>query len=176
MIKFLTILTFLLSSFYANASIVLNNGESFSSSFELQDDGEAFKITDFYWEALAEVSRISDAPGELTMTFFNNSNQFVTPINNPINNPITEVLAGGFSPIFSRSGSFTLTNTGTSQLEIFLVTIADFSGAIQPSNIAIDTITPSAVPLPAAGWLMLSTIGMLGMFRDKKKKLSLSAL
>jgi len=177
MFKNLFLAALLFTTFNSNASVVLNSGKSFSSSFFLPDNGEIFKINDFFWEVYAEMNLLSDTSGEVTLNVFENtdfSNPFFsapTSINSPSNTVFSELIGGGFSPLFSdRTGSFIITNTGTSIIELVQVHVANFAGTTGPSNVAYAKVTPSAVPLPAAGWLMLSTMGMLSIFRHKKEK------
>jgi len=184
MFKKIILAVLLLTTYHSNATVVLNSGESFSSSFFLPDEGEIFKVTDFFWEIHAQMSLLSDTSGELTVSVFENtdfsSQSFLapSPINfSSLNTVFSSLIAGGDTPLFTdRTGSFIITNTGTSIIELSHIHVSNFAGNTGPTNVAYTKITPSAVPLPAAGWLMLSTLGILGMFSDKKKKPSLSAL
>ena len=177
MYKFITATIMLLASFVANSSIILNTGESFSSAFSLISDGAKFKETDFFWDVVANISIVTDTTAELTLTLYEDTagtNQVLSSSDSYFfdvpNTPFSSLIDGGDTGLFTDfDGSFTLKNTGISQIELFEVTISNFAGILDPSNVATATIVPSAVPLPAAAWLMLSGIGALGLIRRKRK-------
>lgn len=176
MSKVFTLIALLLTSFHANSSIVLNSGESFSSSFNLVSDGERFKVTDLFWEVYAEIEVFAFTSGELTLTVFEDSS-FTTEIFSSTNNlgsfaidTINERKIGGANPFAFTDfdGSFIIENTGADPFGIHTITVANFAGSEIPSLAAFATITPAAVPLPAAGWLLISAIGLLGTFRRNR--------
>ncbi len=162
----------LATSLNANSSIILNSGESFSSSFSLISVGEAFKPTDFYWDAGILMSFTSPS-ANVSFTAYENtdfsgeffSSEIFAPSSTERN------YLGSYASAFDdKEGSFRITNNGTAQIELFDIIISNFSGSLLPSNIATTTITPSAVPVPAAIWLFTSGIvGLVGVGRLKRK-------
>ena len=160
----------LFSSFTAHASLILQSGESFSSSFNLVSDGQAFKPTDFSWDASILTSFTGSA--SVSFTAFENADftqSFFTSEIFGITSGVRSNL-GSFDSAFSDlNGAFTITNNGVNDVDLTDVIISNFAGTALPSNIATVTITPSAVPVPAAIWLFGSgLIGLAGIARRKK--------
>ena len=170
------VFTSTLTCLNANASVILNAGESFSSAFTLNSDGDKFKVTDFFWDAEVKVFNPS-AFGSLTLTLYEDTlgiNQVYSSTSSWVTGAgatTTSVFGSNDSLFTDFNGSFTLTNTSLrgDSLTLHDVTISNFAGTLGPSNVATTTITPSAVPLPAAAWLMLSGLGVLGLLRRKIK-------
>lgn len=160
----------LITSISAHSSIVLQSGESFSSSFNLTDDGEAFKITDFYWDA-GILLNFSDTSADVTFTAYEDTAGTQQVFSGSLFEPQSGLRTYLGSPmtLFSDlDGRFTITNNGTGDIEVIDIIISNFAGNTLPSNIATATITPSAVPVPAAVWLFGSgLIGLLGISRRK---------
>ena len=159
-----------LSSFTANASIVLQSGESFSSSFNLVSEGEAFKPTDFFWDASVLTSFTGSASA--TFTAFENTDFTQSFFTSEIFGLTSGVRSdfGSFDSAFTDlNGAFTITNNGVDDIQLTDVIISNFAGTASPSNIATVTITPSAVPVPAAAWLFGSgLLGLIGVARRYK--------
>ena len=172
MYKIIVATLILVTSLTANASVILNSNDSFSSSFTLSSDGGKFKDTDFFWDVFANVSLLSDTSGELTLTLYEDiagTNQVhsssASLFFSQLNTPFSDLLGGGDNGLFADfNGSFTLENTGSSQIELFDVTISNFAGSLAPSNVATTTIVASTtvVPVPAAAWLFGS--GVFALF------------
>lgn len=157
----------LFCSFTANSSLILQSGESFSSSFNLISEGEAFKETDFFWDAGILTSFTGSA--SVTFTAFENTNLTQSFFSSEIFGLTSGVRSnlGSFDSAFTDfDGSFTITNNGVNDVELTDIIISNFAGSVLPSNIATVTITPSAVPVPAAVWLFISgLIGLVGFAR-----------
>lgn len=171
MYKLILTSALLFSSFTANSSIVLSNGESFSSSFNLFSEGEAIKPTDFSWDASILTSFSGTA--DVTFTAFENPDLTQSFFSSDIFGITSDVRSnlGSFDNAFADlNGSFTITNNGANDIELTDVIISNFAGSIFPSNIATVTITPSAVPVPAAVWLFASgLLGLTGIARKNNR-------
>jgi hypothetical protein len=172
--KYVSILIILFSglgfSQNSQAAVILDSGDSFSSSFNLVSDGDVFKETDLFWDVLTTTQLIDSFQGNLTITMFENSDftGFLQTYEDRISTFPRTVIAGGDEAYFTDlNGSFTIQNTGSSQIILNEITIASFAGNIPPSGVAFDTITPSPVPLPAAAWLMISGLSVFGFLRKK---------
>jgi hypothetical protein len=74
-----------------------------------------------------------------------------------------------------QSGSFRLftllfdaSAVGTSALSLSINALGDAAGSALTAGVTNSTVSVSAVPLPAAAWLLLSGIGGLGMLRRRR--------
>jgi len=171
-----------LTSLSANAAVTLGNGESYSSAFELVSYADAAKLTDNFWEVGLGVidennqpfSAPTGAPSYVTLTLYENTN-FTNEVFSGTQNTRDwmgdyGVYFWGNSSLFTDlNGSFTVSYSGDNNANLFEVVISNFAGSLAPSNVASIYIdpTPSAVPLPAAAWLMISGLGVLGLLRRK---------
>jgi hypothetical protein len=171
--KILVVIALLATGLSANASVIIGSGESFSTSFQLISDGDVFKETDAFWEVnLVFSAGPVDAAG-IGLTLFENSDGTGQLVSGAFGfSNFDQVLFSGELGYFQdHDGSLTITNTGTGSVELTEIFVANFSGTLNPSAVAFATIVPSgtavaAVPVPAAGWLMLSgLLGLVGVFR-----------
>ncbi len=182
-----TLLAALLTiSFNANSSIILQDGESYSSNFTLSSAADAIKFTDNYWEIIVGIyDRDNDpfklpiiTPSSVTLTLFENTNYTNQVYSKTLDTRdwIADygVLFGGFSSFFTDlDGSFMVTFNGGQQATLLDVVIKNYAGSLAPSYIAQTVINPvaSPVPVPVALWLFVS--GMIGLtgFSGLKRKL-----
>lgn len=167
--KFLLTTALLLTSLAANSSVVLLSGETFSSPFTLASVGSAFKETDFNWEAGVLIN-FAGPSANATFTAYEDTAGAQEVFSSPIFGLFSgnRRFLGSNQDLFSDfNGSFSITNTGTNSIELVDVIVSNFAGVLLPSNVATATITPSAVPAPAAGWLLASTL--LGLFGVRRR-------
>lgn len=168
--KFVLATALLVTSLTANASIELLSGETYSSSFTLVSDGGAFKETDLYWDAGILVN-FAGPSADATFTAYEDTAGTQEVFSSTIFNLFSgnRRFLGSNQGLFNDfNGSFRITNTGANAIELVDVIVSNFAGTALPSNVATATITPSAVPIPAAGWLLGSTLlGLFGVGRSK---------
>ena len=184
MYKLIITTTLLLTSLVTNASVILGNGDSYSSAFSLENMPDSFKLSDNFWDVTIGILDTDNDPSKaptgntsyVTLTLFEN-----TDFTNQVFTETTDtrnwfadygVFFGGQNSLFTDfDGSFIVTYTGPGQAEFFDIQIANFAGQLAPSNVASVIIYPTAavVPLPAAVWLFGSgLIGLVGISRYKK--------
>lgn len=156
------------ASFSAQSSVTLHTGESFFSSFSLISQGNGFKETDFFWDLGALINFAGPSAG-VTLTAYED----LAGTQQVFTSPFSILFSGGRSFLGSHetlfedfNGSFRITNTGADSIELVDVIVSNFAGDLAPSFVATATITPSAVPLPAAVWLFLpALLGLVGLGR-----------
>ncbi len=160
----------LATSFSAQSSVTLNTGESFFSPFSLISQGDGFKETDFFWDLGAQINFAGPSAGA-TLTAYED----LAGTEQVFTSPFSFLFSGGRSFLGSNNalfedlnGSFRITNTGANSIELVDVIVSNFAGDVAPSFVATATITPSAVPLPAALWLFLpALLGVFGLGRKR---------
>ncbi len=160
MYKLLLVATLLIASLSAKSAVVLEGGETFTSSFTLVSDGGAFKETDFNWD-VGILLNFDEPSAAATFTAYEDALGSQEVFSSPIFGLFSgnRSFLGSNQDLFSdRNGSFSITNTGSASIELVDVVISNFAGNILPSNVATATITPSPVPLPAAVWLFASAL------------------
>lgn len=179
-----TLLAALLSiSFNANSSIILQNGETYSSDFTLSSAPEAIKFTDNFWEVIVAIyDKDNDPfklpiinPSSVTLTLFENTDYTNQVYSQTLD---TRDWIADYGVLFSGTGtfsadlngSFSVSYSGGNQATLLDVSIRNYAGLAAPSYIAQTTIIPTAspVPVPAALWLFASgLIGLTGFARFK---------
>jgi len=183
--RFILSLMFVCFTSLSQASVVLNSGETYSGAFNLQSNGDLFKLTDNFWEVGLVIidstnrpfSGAGSIPGTVTLTLFENTDgtSQVFSMTQDSSNWLADygLYFWGDAPLFTdHDGSFSISYNGGGTAELSTILISNFSGTLAPSNVAYANITPqavSAVPLPAAAWLFLSGLGALGLVRRKRK-------
>ncbi len=158
----------LATSFAANSAVTLNSGDAYFASFSLVSEGSAFKPTDFFWDVGALVNFVGPQ-ADLTFTAYED----IAGTQQVFSAAFPNLFSGGPDYIGSNddlfgdlNGSFRITNTGTNAVELVEVVVSNFAGSIEPSFVATATITPAAVPLPAAAWLLMPALaGLIGIRR-----------
>ncbi len=180
-----TLLAALLSiSINANSAIILQNGETYSSSFALNSAPEAIMFTDNFWEVIVAIyDRENDPfrlpiinPSSVTLTLFENTNYTNQVYSQTLDTRdwIADygVLFSGTGGFFGDlNGSFSVSYSGGNQATLMDIAIRNYAGQAAPSYIAQTVITPtvSPVPVPAALWLFASgLIGLSGFSRFRK--------
>tara|TARA_R110002073_G_scaffold43636_7_gene121718 strand:- start:200 stop:721 length:522 start_codon:yes stop_codon:yes gene_type:complete len=169
--KLLLAAALLATSFAANSAVTLHSGDAYFASFSLVSDGNAFKETDLFWDVGALVN-FAGPSADLTVTAYED----IAGTQQVFSGAFPSLFSGGRGYIGSNddvfsdlSGSFRITNTGTNAVEVVEVVVSNFAGSIAPSFVATATITPSAVPLPAAAWLFVPVVaGLLRIGRRGK--------
>jgi hypothetical protein len=169
----------LFSSFSGQAAVALNSGQSYQTSFALQSDGSAFKISDYEWEI--EVTAVdSDNPpgnyggtGFVTVTLFENVD-FSSPVFNfTVDSGASSVFGGSFDSRFSDlSGSLVISYTGSGVLDLQQITISNLAGAEAPSFVATTTFVPMAsqVPWPPAALLFVPGLLITGLAAARRRR------
>ena len=184
MIKTILTAALLSTSLNANSSIILQDGDSYSTSFNLASVAEGNKFTDNFWEVIVGIyDRDNDPfklpvvnPSTVTLTMYENTNLTNQVYSETIDTRFWlgdyGVLFSDFNTLFTDfNGSLTVTFNGGTQATLLDITIANFAGTLTPSNIASTYINPkvSAVPVPAAVWLFGSgLLGLAGFSRRRK--------
>jgi len=172
------------TSLSANSSIILQDGDSYSTGFNLTSVAEGNKFTDNFWEVIVGIyDRDNDPfrlpvvnPSTVTLTLYENTN-----LTNQVYSETLDtrdwfgdygVLFTDFNSFFTDlDGGLTVTYNGGTQATLLDISIANFAGTLTPSNIASIYIDPqvSAVPVPAAAWLFGS--GLLGLVGFSRRKI-----
>ena len=169
--KILMMIALSVAALSTNASVILSTGDSYSTSFALVSDGDAFKATDNFCDINLSFASGPIASADVHLDLFENPNATALVLSDAIAfNNFDSFLYVGNQPFFSdHDGALTVTYTGAGSIELNEIFVANFSGTLDPSSVAFATIDPSVsqVPLPAAGWLMLSGLGLLGFVRRK---------
>lgn len=175
----------LATSLTANSSIILQDGESYSSSFNLSSTANGSSLTDNYWEVVVAIYDKDNDPFKLpvitassvTLTLFENTDYSSQVYSQTLDTRdwIADygVLFGGFNTLFADlDGSFVISYNGGQQATLLDVAVRNYAGSLAPSYIAQTVINPvaSPVPVPAALWLFVSgIIGLTGFSRFKRK-------
>lgn len=178
-------LTFLLlaTANLSQAAIVLNSGDTYTTAFSLQSDGDYFKLTDNYWEVIVELIDSDNlpfstpiAPSTITLDLYEDpgatSQVFSMTEDTSMWFSDYGILFAGFEGLFAdHDGSLRITYNGPGSATLSGVIVSNFAGTLAPSNVATTRILPEAlapVPLPAAVWLFLSGAALLGMIRRRR--------
>ncbi len=158
------------ASFSANSSVSLQTGETFFSSFSLIAQGNGFKETDFFWDLGALINFVGPS-ADVTLTAYEDIAGTQQVFSSAFFNLFSgsRSFSGSGDPLFEDfNGSFRITNAGANSIELVDVVVSNFAGDVAPSFVATATITPSAVPLPAAGWLLLpALLSVVGLGRKR---------
>lgn len=166
-------------SLSTQASVILQNGDSYSTAFTMQSMPDFYKLTDNYWESILELVDSANPPyeyngsGSVTLTLYENTDYThqVFSWTEDSSNWMADygIPFWGNDGLFNDlDGSLTVTYNGAGSAELHGIHISNFAGVLAPSNVARTSIYPTAVPVPAALWLMLSGIGALGFLRKNK--------
>lgn len=185
MYKIILPILLLISSINAQAAIVMSNGDTFSAAFTMESAPNAWKVTDYYWEVFVPLFDNDNSPFSVgiaestaTITLYENTDftQVVASETQDVSMWMADygLFLGGFDGAFAdHDGSISISFNGLATAEAVLddIIIRNFAGLLAPSNVAVASITPtvSAVPVPAAVWLLGSAIGALGLFSRRAK-------
>ena len=146
---------FAFNSTTAQASVVLQDGESFSTSFTMQSYPDIYKLTDNYWESILELVDSSNPPyayngtGSVSLTLYENTdytNQ-VFSWTEDSSNWLADYgipFSGNDSLFSDLDGSLTVTYNGSGTAELFGIHIRNYAGSLAPSNVASASIYPTA--------------------------------
>lgn len=185
MYKLILSTALLLTCSATNASVILGNGDSYSSAFSLENTPNSYKLSDNFWDVTIGILDEDNSPFKaptgntsyVTLTLFENTdytNQVFTETIDSRNwFADYGLFFGGQNGLFTDfDGSFTVTYAGPGQASFSDIQIANFAGQLGPSNVASVILYPTAtvVPLPAAAWLFGSgLIALVGISRHKKR-------
>lgn len=167
----------LLSSIGCNAALILADGESFSASFTLESNGDAFKLTDNYWDILVPIIDSNNPPFSMpsanssfiTLTLFENTDftSLLFSSTQDTSNWFSDfgLLFFGENNFFEdQDGSLRITYSGLGEASfIDNILVANFSGTEAPSNVAFASIVPEPsvqVPNPVPAPVGFALIGV----------------
>ncbi|MEM1277828.1 MAG: VPLPA-CTERM sorting domain-containing protein [Pseudomonadota bacterium] len=132
---------------------------------DLTDGG----MNDTLFIVLLETSNTADLRFEVDLVGFRRGNNFATPIPSGITTPTT--LAFSFADVVSPGGGDVrnLTDIGA---VVFSIAQSPSAGSTGPFSVTVDEIRVGAapqiaIPLPAAGWLLLVAVGGFGLAARK---------